>query len=119
MSFVEAVRSAFVQKYADFHGRAGRPEFWWFTLAVVLATLVGGLIDDELLGGRSIFEGLVGLATVIPSLAVGARRLHDTDRSGWWLILHLFPVIGSIVLIVFWVMPGTAAQNRFGPEPTR
>jgi uncharacterized membrane protein YhaH (DUF805 family) len=60
---------------------------------------------------------LFGLAVLIPSIAVGARRLHDTDRSGWWLLIALIPFIGAIVLLVFFVLPGTQGTNRFGPDP--
>ena len=117
MSFADAVRKAFVQNYGNFQGRATRPEFWWFMLAVLLATLAGAIIDDGLLRGRSIFEGLVTLATIVPSLSVGARRLHDTDRSGWWQLVSLVPLIGTIVLIVWWATPGSAASNRYGEPP--
>ena len=117
MTFQDAVRINLMQKYADFQGRAGRPEFWWFMLAILLATLVGALIDDVLIGGGQLIETLVGLGTLVPQLAVGTRRLHDTDRSGWWQLLHFVPLVGSIVLIVFWAMPGNAAPNRFGAQP--
>lgn len=117
MTFQEAVQTALVKKYADFQGRATRPEFWWFMLAVAIATLIAAVIDDGLIGGGEIVETIVGLATVIPSLAVGVRRLHDTDRSGWWQLLHLVPLIGLIVLIVWWATPGIAAPNRFGEPP--
>ena len=118
MSFADAVQSALVRNYANFQGRSARPEFWWFMLAVTLATFVAALIDDYLLRGGSILEGLVALATIVPSLSVGARRLHDTDRSGWWQLLSLIPLIGTIVLIVWWVQAGSAAPNRFGPPPS-
>ncbi|RBP08196.1 uncharacterized membrane protein YhaH (DUF805 family) [Roseiarcus fermentans] len=118
MTFQAAVQTAFVKKYADFQGRANRPEFWWFMLAVLIATLIAAIIDDELIGGGEIVETIVGLATIVPSLAVGVRRLHDTDRSGWWQLLHLLPLIGLIVLIVWWVTPGNAAPNRFGAPET-
>lgn len=114
MTFSEAVQTVLVQKYADFQGRATRPEFWWFMLAILLATFVAALLDAFALGGHSILEALVSLATIVPSLSVGARRLHDTDRSGWWQLLSLLPLIGTIVLIVWWVQPGDASSNRFG-----
>ena len=118
MSFSEAVQTALLKKYADFQGRAARPEFWWFMLAILLATVVAALIDEFLFGGRSILETLVTLGTIVPSLSVGARRLHDTDRSGWWQLLSLIPLIGTIVLIVWWAQPGNAGPNRFGPPPS-
>ena len=117
MSFADAVRKALLENYANFQGRATRPEFWWFMLAILLATLVAAVIDDELIGRGSVLETLVGLGTIIPSLAVGVRRLHDTDRTGWWQLLHLVPLIGLIVLIVWWVTPGEPGPNRFGAPP--
>jgi len=117
MTFQDAVQLNLTKKYAEFQGRAGRPEFWWFIVAILIATLIAALVDDVLIGRGEILETIVGLGTLVPQLAVGTRRLHDTDRSGWWQLLHLLPVVGSIVLIVFWAMPGNAAPNRFGAPP--
>ena len=95
MTFAESVRTC-LSKYVDFNGVASRSEFWWFFLfqivVVVVLSLVSQLVAD-----------IAALALLLPSLAVGARRLHDTGRSGWWLLIGLIPVIGTIVLIVFWV----------------
>jgi uncharacterized membrane protein YhaH (DUF805 family) len=118
MTFSEAIQSALVRKYASFQGRTLRSEFWWFMLAVVIATFVAATIDQYALGGRTILEGLVTLATVVPSLSVGARRLHDIDRSGWWQLLSIIPLIGTIVLIVWWAQAGTPGPNRFGEPPS-
>lgn len=117
MTLQDAVRINLAQKYADFQGRAGRPEFWWFMLAILLASLIATVVDDVLIGRGEILETIVGLGTLVPQLAVGTRRLHDSDRSGWWQLLHLVPLIGSIVLIVWWATPGNAAANRFGEQP--
>ncbi len=116
MSFGEAVNSALFRNYANFQGRAARPEFWWFMLAILIASLVATVIDAYVIGPR-IFESLVTLGTIVPSLSVGARRLHDTDRSGWWQLLSLIPVIGMIVLIVWWASAGWPGDNRFGRPP--
>lgn len=116
MSFQEAVRNALMQNYANFNGRASRPEFWYFVLAIVIATVFASIIDDYALG-EPVLESIVTLGTIIPFLAVGARRLHDTDRSGWWLLIHVIPLIGSIVLIVWWVFVGSPGPNHFGPPP--
>lgn len=116
MSFSEAVNSVLFQNYANFQGRAARPEFWWFMLAILIASLVAAIIDEYGIG-PPILESLVTLVTIIPSLSVGARRLHDTDRSGWWQLLSLIPLIGTIVLIVWWATAGSAAENRFGRPP--
>jgi uncharacterized membrane protein YhaH (DUF805 family) len=110
MSFADAIKLCFA-KYAEFDGRAKRPEFWWFTLFIVLVSIV----LDQISGIASL---LFSVATLIPSLAVGARRLHDTNRSGWWQLLWFIPVIGWIVIIVFLAQEGEAADNRFGAPPT-
>jgi uncharacterized membrane protein YhaH (DUF805 family) len=117
MEFTEAVRSVIVERYADFQGRSARSEFWWFVLFYFLLGLAVGTVGaiSETLGG--ILNIVVWLALLVPSLAVSIRRLHDTDRSGWWILLYLLPVIGTIVLIVFFVQRGTDGENRFGPDP--
>jgi len=120
MDFTTAIRTCF-QKYATFSGRAQRSEYWYFVLFVVLGGVVFGLIDAILLGWASNNPQLLGpvfsLATFLPNLAAAVRRLHDTDRSGWWILLVLIPLIGWIVLIVWYSSGGTEGANRFGPDP--
>lgn len=99
-----------LKKYAVFEGRARREEFWMFTLVNLIVSIVLQLIHP-LLGG------LYSLAVLVPSLGVGARRLHDTNRSGWLLLIGLIPLIGIIVLIVFWVQDSQPGSNRYGPNP--
>lgn len=111
-----------LKKYADFSGRAPRAEYWWFYLLIIIGYIVATILDsllglDGAVGPYGIVTALFGLAVLIPSIAVGARRLHDTDRSGWWLLIGLIPLIGAIVLLVFFVLPGTQGSNRFGPDP--
>jgi len=119
MNMSEAVRTV-LSKYATFSGRAARSEFWWWILAVVLATIVATILDELIFGsapgGESIgiLSGLLALALLLPNLAVAVRRLHDTDRSGWWLLLGLIPIIGFLVLLWFYVQKGTPGANRFG-----
>lgn len=115
MSFQEAVQSALIQNYANFRGRALRSEFWWFMLAFTIAGVVASAIDYSLLNDRTILETIVSIGAILPTLSVGARRLHDTDRTGWWQLLQVIPVIGIIVLIVWFVQVGTPGPNRFGP----
>jgi uncharacterized membrane protein YhaH (DUF805 family) len=117
MGFTEAVRSVIVERYADFQGRAPRSEFWWFWLFYVLLGLVIGALSagSDVLGG--ILNLVVTLGLLVPSIAVGIRRLHDVDRTGWWILIGLIPLIGTIVLFVFWVQRGTDGDNRFGPDP--
>ncbi|WP_036164690.1 DUF805 domain-containing protein [Massilia sp. 9096] len=104
MTFFESIQTCF-RKYATFAGLASRSEFWWFTLFCVLTSAFLGIFSDKL-------SGAFGIATLLPSLAVGARRLHETDRSGWWQLIWLVPLIGWIVLIVFLVQE--PRPNRYG-----
>ena len=97
MTFFESIRTC-LTKYADFNGRASRSEFWWFTLAVILAGSALGLLS-HILGG--IFLILI----LLPLLAAGARRLHETGRSGWWQLFLLAPVAGVVILAILWAQP--------------
>ena len=112
MNFTEAVSSVF-SKYATFSGRARRSEFWWFALFNLIASLVASGIDGVL--GLHIINPLYSLATILPALAVGVRRLHDIDRSGWWVLIVLIPIVGWIILIFWNVKEGTPGANQFGP----
>ena len=104
MTFGESIKTCF-SKYATFDGRAAPSEFWWFFLFTLLVSAGTGIVSEML-------SGLFSLAVLLPSLAVGARRLHDTDRSGWFLLLWLIPVIGWIILIV-WAIQEGREPNRF------
>ena len=114
MTLPQAVASAFRQ-YVGFSGRARRSEFWFFTLFEVIAVLLAVGVDAAL--GFMIAYPVVVLALLLPALAVSVRRLHDTDRSGWWYLLSFVPLAG-LVLIVFWCQD-SGADNRFGPSPKR
>ncbi|WP_208347398.1 DUF805 domain-containing protein [Pseudaestuariivita rosea] len=114
MGFMEAVKTC-LNKYVTFSGRARRSEYWWFYLFAFLVTLVATIIDGVL--GIMILYPITALGLLLPSIAAGVRRLHDTDRSGWWYLIVLVPIVGPIVLLVFWVMDGTKGDNRFGPDP--
>jgi len=102
--------------YANFNGRAGKKEFWMFILVYFILSIIAGVIGNFL--DTSSITGLLSLVLLVPSIAVGSRRLHDTGKSGWWQLLNLIPIIGTIVLIVFWVQDGDAADNQFGAKPT-
>ncbi|MFQ1015893.1 DUF805 domain-containing protein [Avibacterium paragallinarum] len=106
-----------LKNYAQFNGRARRKEFWWFVAVDFLLCVILGLLDFVLLNNDFGFSGIYGLATLIPSLAVRVRRLHDIDRSGWWLLIGFIPVIGFIVLFIFACLDGTRGRNRFGEDP--
>jgi uncharacterized membrane protein YhaH (DUF805 family) len=132
VTFIEAVKTVY-RKYATFSGRAARSEYWWFVLFSFIAGIVIMVVEGALgLGQGSMMSGGGGfsgsynggilsiiwsLGNLLPGLAVGVRRLHDTDRSGWWLLIALIPLIGAIVLIVFFCTRGTTGANRFGGDP--
>jgi uncharacterized membrane protein YhaH (DUF805 family) len=142
-----------LQKYADFSGRAPRAEYWWYVLAIIIAFVVVKIIES-IVGINGMVLGVYGpltillwLATIVPSIAVSIRRLHDTNRSGWWILLPVVPyciafalggrsmmsgsmtslgtagifmligAVGWIVLFIFYVLPGTPGGNRYGPNP--
>jgi uncharacterized membrane protein YhaH (DUF805 family) len=104
MNFLEAVSTCF-SKYGDFVGSARRPEFWWFFLFTVVVSMVLAQFSD-------LANGVFCVVTLVPSFSVGARRLHDTGRSGWWQLLWLVPLIGWIVLLVFFVQEGTSVPSE-------
>jgi uncharacterized membrane protein YhaH (DUF805 family) len=108
MTFQESIKTCF-RKYADFSGRASRSEYWWYVLFIVLVSLGLGMVSD-------VVSAVFSLATLLPSIAAATRRLHDTNRSGWWQLIVLVPLIGLIVILVFLAQP-PADQNRFGPAP--
>jgi uncharacterized membrane protein YhaH (DUF805 family) len=126
LGFSQALRS-FWGNYRNFKGRARRSEYWLIQLFLVLTNLAAAVIDFALMNGdveRFIANGgggIVGLiwilATIVPALAVLVRRLHDTGRSGWWALIGLVPVAGTIVLLVFTVADSQAQQNNYGPSP--
>jgi uncharacterized membrane protein YhaH (DUF805 family) len=108
--FLDALR-----KYANFEGRASRKSFWMYWLIYVIASYAIGFID-VLIGSGGIIAGLVWLALLLPSISLNVRRLHDINRSGWWLLLPIIPIIGVIVLLLFYVSKSVNEGNRFGPS---
>ena len=140
-----------IQKYADFSGRAPRAEYWWYVLATIVAYVVLMMVErllglDALVGPYGLLTFVLMLALLVPGLAVGIRRLHDTNRSGWWMLLMLpyllftilavgaaasgsltglgaagivgfIGLICAIVLLVFMILPGTRGPNKYGPDP--
>ena len=111
-----------LKKYAVFSGRSRRMEYWYFVLFNIIVSIVLGVIDG-LLGtsgssaGAGLLSGIYSLAVLIPTLAVTVRRLHDTDRTGWWILIALVPLIGVIVLLVFAALDSTPGSNQYGPNP--
>lgn len=119
MSFQDAVRTCLQQKYAAFSGRARRSEYWFFVLFTFIVQVVASILDALFhlrYGSSGLIENLASLALLLPGIGVGIRRLHDTGRSGWWLLIGLLPIIGWIVLLVFLVQD-SHADNQYGPNP--
>lgn len=118
MDFKTAVVTCLKDKYMDFNGRAPRSEYWYYILGYVIAYLVlsilGGLISQTV---SMVLVSLLGLGVLLPSLAVGVRRLHDVNKSGWWLLIALIPLIGSLILLYFFVQKGTDGPNQYGADP--
>ena len=105
-----------LKKYAEFNGRARRSEFWYFALMNFLIVIALNIIE-MIIGTYGAISGLYSLAILIPSLAVGARRLHDTNKSGWLLLISLIPLIGAIILIIFFAQEGDSGENQYGANP--
>ena len=114
MELVEsAKRNLTTSTYAQFSGRASRSEYWWFALASLLVVIVAAFIDGAT-GGVTVTL-LAYLFIIIPGLAVSVRRLHDTNRSGWYLLLNFIPLVGTILLFIWSVTPGEKKANQYGP----
>ncbi len=146
MSFWQAVQTCF-QKYIDFSGRAGRAEYWWFTLFLVVASIVLGIFDAMTFGieldSPQVFSNIFAIATLIPSLAVTWRRFHDINKSGWWCLLMfaimviggafigagivisaglvglgILALLGGLIWNIIWAAtPGDMGENQYGPDP--
>lgn len=135
MDFMTAVRTCF-SKYVDFSGRARRSEFWYFVLFTFLLGIVASAIDwaigtDDFNNGNGLLNTLVGLGLLLPSIAVSARRLHDTGRSGWWQLVYLaaipfffvapaiglLVVVASFILLLVWFCTDSKPDNQYGPNP--
>ncbi len=132
MDFQTAIRTC-LRKYVTFSGRASRPEYWYFVLFIFLGQILLGIADNILFKTGHVTSGpgfmgyaseggplggLFSLAVLLPAIAAGARRLHDQDKSAWWLLIAFIPLIGSLVLLYFMVQPSTPGPNRFGGQRT-
>jgi uncharacterized membrane protein YhaH (DUF805 family) len=111
-----------LKKYAVFSGRARRKEYWYFVLFNIIISVVLVMIDSmtgsfSAEGGMGLLSGIYTLAVLIPSVAVSVRRLHDTNRTGWWLLISLVPLIGGLVLLVFLVFDSEPEENQYGDNP--
>jgi uncharacterized membrane protein YhaH (DUF805 family) len=111
-----------LKKYADFSGRARRKEYWFFILfyliILIVLMIIDGFVGTQMGGaGVGILTCIYALGMLIPALAVTVRRLHDTGRSGWWILIQFVPLVGSIVLLIFLLIDSQPVQNAYGPSP--
>ncbi|MFD5494605.1 DUF805 domain-containing protein [Streptomyces sp. NPDC001812] len=104
-----------LKKYAVFNGRARRKEYWMFTLFSVIVSIVLTAVDAAI--GIQVLQPIYAIAVLLPTLAVTVRRLHDTNRSGWWIFIALIPLVGFIVMLVFLATEGTPGENKYGANP--
>ncbi len=144
MTFQESVKTVLSKKNATFSGRASRSEYWWYQLFCFIVAMVctaAGLALGALFGGAAAMLGgdsalvlgvagfyigfrigevillFFALGTLVPSIAVAVRRLHDSGRSGWWYLLSFVPFVGGIVLLIFMLLEGQPGENKYGPAP--
>ncbi len=131
MQPMNAVKSAF-QNYVNFSGRAGRGDYWWYILGYLIVAVVLSIVDKLVFGVGSgsmeagdgvsfsynagVLTSLWIVANIIPSISAGVRRLHDGDRSGWWYLLVMIPLVNLYILYLM-IIKGTTGENRFGPDP--
>lgn len=117
MDFQTAVRTV-LSNYVTFTGRAQRSQYWWFALFSFGTSLILNVVDGAIFGPQTaVLSALWSLAILLPSIAVGARRLHDLDRSGWWLLVAFVPILGALLLIYWFIQRGTEGPNQYGPDP--
>lgn len=109
--YIEALK-----KYATFSGRSRRAEYWMFGLISLVVSIVLAFVEG-MMGSPGLLGAIYGLAVLLPSLAVTVRRLHDTNRTGWWLLIALIPIVGAIVLLVFMVLDSEPGENQYGANP--
>lgn len=115
MSFGEAISSGF-SNYVGFAGRAPRSEFWYWVLFVFILTILASVIDNAIIG-MPIVGTIVSLGLLLPGIAVSVRRLHDIDRTGWWILIGLVPLVGAILLLIWYCSKGTPGPNTYGSDP--
>ena len=122
MSFMDSIKNVLINNYAGFSGRASRSEYWWFSLFSFLAGFTTSLIDATLFGWEmtdpTYLTWLLQLAIILPGLAVSVRRLHDSGKSGWSILIVLVPCVGFIVFLIWLVQDGQPNDNMYGSVPT-
>jgi len=118
MNFPESIKAGFVN-YVNFNGRSSRSEYWYWVLFYLIVILCASILDTSLFpeSETAPFSAICSLVFALPGLSVGVRRLHDLDKTGWWILISFIPLIGAIVLLIWFVRAGAPEGNRFGPSP--
>ena len=119
MGLSEAVESVLIKNYSNFSGRARRSEYWYWILFSMIVGFILSLTPIFIGPIGSIIQAIWGLGTIIPGIAIGVRRLHDIDKSGWWLFLSLAIIIGCIILLIWSIKQGTDGSNNYGDDPKK
>lgn len=116
VDFGEAIKRALTVNYCNFSGRSSRSEYWWFMLfQFIIGVAIGIIFGDDTTS--KVVSGIINLAFLLPGLGLCVRRLHDIGKSGWWVLLALIPLVGAIILIVWYTKPSTPYPNEYGPVP--
>lgn len=119
VSFTEAIKMALQQNYCNFSGRSSRSEYWWYMLFYFIVSFIVSFIGNAT-GSQVLNYWLsffVGLALFLPSLGLCVRRLHDINKSGWWVLLNLIPLVGWIIMLVWLCKDSDPTDNQYGPVP--
>ncbi|MDE6785774.1 MAG: DUF805 domain-containing protein, partial [Muribaculaceae bacterium] len=117
VTFKEAVERALKVNYCNFSGRASRSEFWWFQLFAFILGIVVEIVFCWNQNVMSVASAVVGLALLLPNLGLDVRRLHDIGKSGWWIFISLVPIVGWILLLVWYCKDSQMEPNEYGPGP--
>lgn len=117
LTFKEAVDKVLMQNYCNFSGRASRSEYWWYVLFTLCLNIAVGIVFCWSKDVYSVVNGLIGLGLLLPGLGVAVRRLHDINKSGWWVLIAFVPIVGAILLIVWFCKNSDMTPNQYGPVP--
>ena len=117
MEIVDNYVNVITKKYMLFTGRSRRREFWMFVLANIVVAIVVGILNGILFRSVNVLPFIYSLAILLPGLGLGIRRMHDVGKSGFWLLINLIPLVGTIIYLVFCATPGDAGANAYGPDP--
>lgn len=117
VSFTEAVKRALTVNYCNFNGRSSRSEYWWYALAMLILNVILTLITGHYETASAVIGTIVGLALLLPGLGLAVRRMHDINKSGWWILINLIPVVGNIIFIIFACKDSDPYPNQYGPVP--